>query len=93
MISTKVFEGIPLNVPFLATIPKGEVENMIKEYSSSSYVITEESGHKVAEAIFDVMEKYNNRDIHDNQVNKFLDNYSRENQALKLMQIIDKNLR
>jgi len=93
MISTKVFEGIPLNVPFLATIPKGEVENMIKEYSSSSYVITEESGHKVAEAILDVMEKYNNRDIHDNQVNKFLHNYSRENLTLKLMRIIDKNLR
>jgi glycosyltransferase involved in cell wall biosynthesis len=92
MISTKLFEGIPLNVPFLATIPSGEVKEIITTYSPSSYVVTDESAEKVADAILDAMSKYRKNEIKDNHVEAFLKNFSRENLTLKLMKIIEQNL-
>lgn len=92
MISTKLFEGIPLDIPFLATIPKGEVENIIKEYSPSSYIITENSPDQIAQAIIDAMSKYDNNLIKGNRVSDYMDLFSRENLTIKLMDIIDKNL-
>lgn len=93
MISTKLFEGIPLNIPFLATIPTGEVEEIIHTYSPSSYVVTEESAEKVADAILDAMLKYKNNQILDNNVQEFLNKFSRENLTLKLINIIEQNLK
>lgn len=93
MISTKLFEGIPLNVPFLATIPQGEVEEIIHTYSPSSYVINEESAEKVAGAIVNAMAKYRTSQILDNDVDGFLKKYSRENLALQLMSIIENNVK
>jgi glycosyltransferase involved in cell wall biosynthesis len=92
MISTKLFEGIPLNLPFLATIPTGEVEEIIKKYSPSSYIITEESAEKVANAILDAMVKYEQYEIMDNHVSEFLKNFSRENLTQKLMRLIEERL-
>ena len=92
MISTKLFEGIPMNIPFLATIPHGEVEEIIREYSPSSYVVSEESSEKVAEAILDAMRKYQGNEIHDNRVQEFIKRFSRENLTLKLMEIIERRL-
>ena len=92
MISTKLYEGIPLNVPFLATIPKGEVEDIIKRFSPSSYIVTEESPEQVAEAILAARTKYANGGIKDNDVQGFLESFSRENLTLKLMNIIETRL-
>ena len=92
MISTKLFEGIPLNIPFLATIPAGEVESIIKKYSPSSYIINDESADMVAEAIIDAMAKYNRNEIRDNRIAEFLEGFSRENLTLKLMRIIKERL-
>ena len=89
MISTKLFEGIPLNVPFLATIPSGEVEGLIKKYSPSSYVVTEKSAEKVADAILDAMSKYRTGGIRNNHAEEFLENFSRENLTLKLINILE----
>jgi glycosyltransferase involved in cell wall biosynthesis len=93
MISTKLFEGIPLNTPFLATIPPGEVEEIIRKYSPSSYIINEESGEKVAEAILDAMSKYANNEVRSNHIHEFCGEFSRENLTLKLMRIIQENPR
>ena len=71
-ISTKVFEGTTLNVPFLATIPPGEVQDIIHRYSPSSYVINEETHNKVADAILDAKEKYKKYEIKDNNIIEFL---------------------
>jgi hypothetical protein len=92
MISTKLFEGIPLNTPFLATIPPGEVEEIIRKYSPSSYIVNEESGEKTAEAILDAMSKYANNEIKNNHVQEFCNEFSRENLTLKLMKIVQDNL-
>ena len=92
MISTKLFEGIPLNIPFLATIPTGEVAEIIENYSPSSYIVNEESPEKVADAILDAMSRYKRNEIQDNRVQEFLDSFSRENLTLKLMNIIEEKL-
>lgn len=92
MISTKLFEGIPLNVPFLATIPTGEVAEIIEKYSPSSYIVNEESSEKVADAILDAMSRYKGNEIQDNRVQEFLDSFSRENLTLKMINIIEQKL-
>jgi glycosyltransferase involved in cell wall biosynthesis len=92
MISTKLFEGIPLNIPFLATIPPGEAEEIIKKYSPGSFIVTEDSPEMVADAILDAMLKYKNKQINDNRVQEFLEEFSRENLTLKLIDIIESNL-
>jgi len=92
MISTKLFEAIVLNVPVLAIIPSGEAERLIKEFSPSSYVITESSPKKVAEAILDAMDKYDQNQIKNNRVSEFLDDFSRENLTLKFMKLVENKI-
>ncbi len=89
MISTKLFEGIALNIPFLATIPSGEVEAIIRKYSPSSYIITDDSPEHIAESISDCMKLYAMDRIQDNRVSEFLNEFSREKLALKAMSIFE----
>lgn len=99
MISTKLFEGLALNTPFLATIPSGEVEHIIRRFSSASYIVkmdcdskSTETISQISEAILDAMEKYKSDKITNNLVVEFLDEFSRENLTLKLISVINKNL-
>lgn len=91
-IGSKVFEGLALNVPLLATIPLGEVEEIIKEYSPSSYIISDGSSEKIAYAILDAIEKYEKGQIEANRVDAFLEKFSRENLTLKLMKTIEEKI-
>jgi len=91
-LSTKLFEGIPLNVPFLATIPHGEAERIIKEFSPGSYIVTEEKPDVVAQAITDAMQAYKINGIPDNLIDRFLSRFSRENLTLKLIDIMEAKL-
>lgn len=91
MISTKLFEGIAQNIPFLATIPEGEVEEMIKKYSPASYIVTERSPEKIANAIQDSMICYQSKSVVVNKLEEFKHEYSRENLSLKLMGIVEKS--
>jgi glycosyltransferase involved in cell wall biosynthesis len=94
MISTKLYEGIPLNTPFLATIPHGEVEDIIRIYSPGSIILTEDNSYKdVANSIKDAIEKYKNGKMQNNLVEEFLIKFRRENLAIKLMNIVEKNLK
>lgn len=92
MISTKLFEGIALDVPFLATIPGGEVEKIVNTYSPASYVITDHSPKKIAEAILDCRTRYRNGEIIPNNIEEFKKNFSREKLSLMLLNIIKDNL-
>ncbi|WP_180139930.1 glycosyltransferase [Desulfoluna butyratoxydans] len=85
MLSTKLFEGIPMNIPFLATIPPGEAEEIIRRYSPGSYVITEDSAEKIKGAIVDAMDRYAKGPLPDNHVEEFMDCFSREALTQKLM--------
>jgi len=90
MISTKLFEGIALNVPFLATIPHGEAEELIRRYSPGSYIVTDEDSHlDVAEAIRDAVRKYGCGRVPTNHVGPFLTEFSREQQAKQVMRLVD----
>ena len=89
MISTKLFEGIAMNIPFLATIPGGEAESIIRKYSPSSHIITEESSELISKTILKVIKDYENGLIVDNYISQFIYKFSRENMTRKLEQIIE----
>ena len=88
MISTKLFEGIALNIPFIAPINDGEAAEIIRKYSPSSYIIKEDI-QEISKAIIDAKRRYENGEIKENKVNEFLKEFSRESQALKLIKIIE----
>ncbi len=92
MISTKLFEGIALNLPFLATIPGGEVASIIGDYSPSSRIVSEDSAESVADSILMAMHDYRCGLIKSNHVAEFLDCFSRENTTTRLEIIIEKKL-
>ncbi|MDI6616258.1 MAG: glycosyltransferase, partial [Syntrophaceae bacterium] len=89
MISTKLFEVISLGTPFIATIPHGEAEEIIRTYSPASYIVTEPDGEAVAAAIRDGMERYRVGNLPPNDVKGFSDHFSRERGAKRMMEIID----
>ncbi|MCK9264838.1 MAG: glycosyltransferase [Deltaproteobacteria bacterium] len=89
MISTKLFEGIPLNIPFLATIPEGEVEQIIRKYSPSSFVVTEKRPEPVAESIVNAMQQYRDGKIADNHVSEFLSSFSRAKSAKNMLALME----
>lgn len=68
MISIKLFDGIALNNVFLSTIPGGEVAEIIKCYSPSSYIVGENSADNIATAILDAMSRFKNNEIKNNNV-------------------------
>ena len=92
MISTKLFEAIALNIPVLAIIPHGEAERLLKSFCPSSYVITDSSPQKTAEAIFDAMKKYEREEIDDNRVTEFLRDFSRESLTVKFMRLVENTI-
>jgi len=91
MISTKLFEGIALNIPFLATIPKGEVAEIIAEYSPSSRIVSAESPGEIRKAILETITEYSNGSTKDNYVSDFLDDFSREEMTRRLEGIIGRS--
>ncbi len=92
MITTKLFEGIMLNIPFLALINYKEVEDIINKYSPSSYIIKTDSPKDIINAIMDAKEKYNKNMIKDNRIYEFSTIFSRKNQILRLIDIINNQL-
>lgn len=91
VIPSKLYDGIALNVPFLATIPGGEAELIIRKYSPDSYIITKESASDVAAAICDAIEKYKRKFRFENDVSGFFKQFSREHLSFKLMKILEEN--
>lgn len=89
MISTKLFEGIALDTPFLATIPPGEVEQIIKRFSPGSSIVTNESPQTVAESIKSAMSAYKTNTAQANDTAAFLKEFSRENQSRQLAGLIE----
>ncbi|HPQ27795.1 MAG TPA: glycosyltransferase [Desulfobacteraceae bacterium] len=88
-LGSKLLEGLALNVPLLATIPCGEVEEIIRKYSPGSYVVSHASPEQVAGAIRDAMNKYKDNKIQDNRVDEFMKEFSRENLTRVFMDIIE----
>lgn len=86
MVSTKLFEGIALNIPLLATVPAGEVEKIIKKYSPSSSVISDNSAKTISQYVENAILSKDN-DLRSNMIESFLDSFSRENLSLKMLRL------
>jgi glycosyltransferase involved in cell wall biosynthesis len=84
MISTKLFEGIALDIPFLATIPEGEVADIITAFCPSSYLVHDDSAQMISNKILEAMQDYKEGDIKPNDVERFLTEFSREKMTYKL---------
>ncbi|MBD1399354.1 glycosyltransferase [Pelovirga terrestris] len=90
-MGTKIFDGLALNVPMLATIPEGEPSDIVRKYSPESYLVGTQDADKVAAAIITAMAKPVDRQKLQFQPNAdFLNDFSREATARQLMKIIDK---
>ena len=89
-MGTKIFDGIVLNVPLLATIPGGETWDLILKYSPNSYLVGNESSERVSNALLDAMEnRLQLRQKRSAQNSAFIREFSREAQTKKIMQIIE----
>lgn len=91
MISTKLFEGIALNIPFLATIPNGEVVELIKRYNSRSFIVTEKDSKLIAQSITDAMLlflKREDKSYESDDSNVRIDDFSREKIALSFLDLM-----
>ena len=86
MISTKLFEGIALNIPFLATVPAGEVEGIVRKYSPCSYVVSDNSAKSLSHCVGNAMILHEN-DFRSNKIESFLNSFSRENLSLKILKL------
>jgi glycosyltransferase involved in cell wall biosynthesis len=92
-IPSKLYDGIVLNVPFLATMPDSEAARIVRSYSQSSYTLDCESSNEIAAAILDAIGKYGRNQIMDNNVAGFIERFSREHLTAKLMEIITQNIK
>lgn len=88
MISTKLFEGLAMDLPFLATIPEGEVAELVRRFSPGSYLVTESSAEAIAAAIADARQTYAAGRVPENHTREFLQQFSRQSLALKMMQLL-----
>lgn len=84
MISTKLFEGIAMDIPFLATIPEGEVADIISEFCPSSYLVHDDCAQTISNRILEAMQDYKEGNIKPNDVEHFLSEFSREKMTYKL---------
>jgi len=89
MISTKLFDGLALNIPFFATIPQGEVAEIISKYSPSSKIVNMDA-FDVCQKLIQSISDYKAKNIKNNDVSAFLSIMSREKQAGDMAQIIGK---
>ncbi|BBO67281.1 hypothetical protein DSCA_12110 [Desulfosarcina alkanivorans] len=87
MISTKLFEGIALDIPLLSTIPEGEVARIVRKYSPSSAVITDESASSVASWLGKAVIS-NRKDFPGNNIQDFLASFSRRELSLELLKFL-----
>ncbi len=91
MISTKLFEGIALNIPLLATVPDGEVAQIVRKFSPSSCVVNDNSAEHVAHCVEYVMALYE-KDFESNKIEPFLREFSRESVAINMLKLFAFNV-
>ncbi len=87
MISTKLFEGIALNIPLLATIPEGEVIRIVRKYSPNSICISDNFANSISDSIRKIMILYEN-EISPNNIEEFLNSFSREDLSQKMLKLL-----
>jgi glycosyltransferase involved in cell wall biosynthesis len=89
MMSTKLYEGIPLNVPYLATIRCDEAEEIIVKYSPSSVIVSGEAYEEIAAGLETAMARVREGKVRDNLVGEFLRDFSRERQTERFADLLN----
>lgn len=91
-LTSKVFEYLATGKPILALVSKGELENLVKDYSDVSYVLTSDNFYNVAEAIYDCYDKWANNKYQTTSTEKvqaFIKGYNGQAMTKKLCAILD----
>jgi len=89
MISTKVFEGLAIGIPLLATITEGEVANLIRKYSKTSYVITSDTVGAVMDALLEAYKQWEKGNLEHGAVNEFLECFDKRSLTAQLGTILE----
>lgn len=89
MIGTKIFDGLALDTPFLATIPGGEAADIVARYSPGSCVDLQASIENTAQLLIESMTKYRQGEVASNDVTGFLGAFSRETLSLEFLSILE----
>jgi glycosyltransferase involved in cell wall biosynthesis len=92
MISTKLFEGLSIGAPLLATIEKGEVEQLIKKYSKESYIITSGNPDDVVDAIMDAYQKWEKGELSKSANKEYLEKFNKESLTGEFAEVLEQVL-
>ena len=88
-ISTKLYEGLVVGTPFLATIDKGEVEELIREYSPHSYIITSDNVDDIVNAIIDAYHKWEKGELRKIVSQEYLESFNKKELTKELAKILE----
>jgi glycosyltransferase involved in cell wall biosynthesis len=91
-IAAKTFEYIASGKPVLTLTQNKEVEELIKEYSHNSYVVTSQNTDEVVDAIVDAHNKWENGEIEGKtniKMEGFRDQFNRGKLTRKMTAIFD----
>lgn len=89
MISTKLYEGLAVGIPILATVNEGEVADLIRRYSKNPYVITSNNVDDIANAIKDAYHKWEKGGLEKSTNEEFLQNFNKKALTKQLVQILE----
>jgi len=88
MLSTKLFEGIYLNTPFLAQTESLESIEIIRKYSPNSEIVGFDDSAEIEKGLYLLIIKQRQGGGSDNDISDFLCKFSREALTKKLESII-----
>src|SRR3990170_3287852 len=89
-ISTKLYEGLAIGIPFLATINKGEVEQLIKRYSSHSYIITSDAVDDIVSAIVDAYKKWDGGNLKKIVNKEYIQQFNKKELTKEFVEIVER---
>lgn len=89
MISTKLYEGLAVGIPILATIAEGEVADLIRRYSKNSYIITSNSVDDIASAIKHAYDRWERGELEKSRNEEFLQNFHKRALTKQFAQILE----
>ncbi|GLI35882.1 hypothetical protein DAMNIGENAA_33150 [Desulforhabdus amnigena] len=88
-ISTKLYEGIAMGKPLLATVESREVETIIKSYSPQSIVVSPTDIEGIVQAICALYRKWEDGILIDTISTEFLEEYSWKTRTKRLAEVLD----
>lgn len=90
-VTTKVYEYLAAGRPILAIVSPGELEQLVRAHSRTSYVITSCDVREIEDSIVDAYEKWTKNEVPRNDVNQhyLLSQYDRKKLTEDLARVFD----